>query len=149
MNFADAFYFVPFLVVITMGGWLSLVDFRSHRLPNRLVLITALLLIPNLVFANDLLIIMTFASGYLLIYIALYFASRQQLGMGDVKYAGVLGLAVGFYTDELVDLAMNTFILAGIVAAALLVSQRANLKTSIAFGPIMTVGAIYTIAVAI
>ena len=142
-------YFVPLIVVIVMGTWLSIIDLRTHRLPNKLLALTMLLLMPSFVFCVAPLTTLKFAIIYVLLYFALYFASHQQLGMGDVKYAGVLGIAVGMYTNDLTTLVMNTFLGAGIVVGILLALNRVHLKSHIAFGPIMTVGAIYTIALAL
>lgn len=81
-----------------------------------------------------------------LLYAVQWFFWPAQIGLGDVKLAGVLGLYLGW----LGRIAWVAGICAGFVLAAafslfLLVSRRATLKSSIPFGPFMLAGALVAV----
>ena len=61
----------------------------------------------------------------------------QGMGAGDVKLAGLAGLIAGF--PGALAAVFGSFILGGVVGAALLVSGRAGRKTAIPFAPFMIV----------
>jgi leader peptidase (prepilin peptidase)/N-methyltransferase len=76
------------------------------------------------------------------LYRLIYALSRGRIGYGDVRLAGLLGgylawvswgaLVLGAYLGTLVG---------GVAFVALLVARRAGLKTELAYGPPMIVGA--------
>ena len=65
--------------------------------------------------------------------------SKGGLGLGDVKFAGVLGIWTGI-SGILVTLYLSFFI-GGIVALLLCVTHRTTLKSRIPFGPCLSAGA--------
>jgi len=69
--------------------------------------------------------------------------SRGGMGWGDVKLAGLIGLATGFPL-VFVALIMGA-ILGGLIAAALLAMKRRGRKEAIPFGPFLSVAAIITL----
>jgi len=69
--------------------------------------------------------------------------SRGGMGWGDVKLAGLIGLATGF---PLVFVALVIgAILGGVVAAVLLALKKRGRKEAIPFGPFLSVAAIITL----
>ena len=77
------------------------------------------------------------------IFLLIAFLSRGGMGWGDVKLAGLIGLATGF---PLVFLAIIMgAILGGIVAVALLIAKRRNFKGTIPFGPFLALAAMVTL----
>ncbi len=68
------------------------------------------------------------------------FISRQGMGMGDVKMAGLMGLATGFPV-VLVALFLG-IVSGGLVAAGLILSGQKGRKDRIPFGPFLAVGAL-------
>jgi len=64
----------------------------------------------------------------------------EVLGMGDVKLAGFIGLALG--VQGTVAALVVGVILAGLVAAVLVVARRRSLRDTIAYGPFLAVGAL-------
>lgn len=130
------------------GARLSIVDFKSHRLPNQLVgwFTATQILIMGITgwIASDfarLLTALGVAAATMISYVLLYLLSRGSLGMGDVKFAFPLGLCVGWYSADywLVAIFVSFFI-AGLVAVIGLVTKRMTRKSRLAFGPYMFFG---------
>jgi leader peptidase (prepilin peptidase) / N-methyltransferase len=69
-----------------------------------------------------------------------------QIGLGDVKLSGVLGLYLGWLGLRawLVGLCAG-FILGALYSVALLVTRRASLKSEIPFGPFMLAGTLVAV----
>ncbi len=70
----------------------------------------------------------------------LYLMSRGGMGLGDVKFAGVLGIWIGF-PGIVVNLYL-AFFLGGTVALLLCALHKANRKTRLPFGPCLCAGAV-------
>jgi leader peptidase (prepilin peptidase)/N-methyltransferase len=83
------------------------------------------------------------AGGILLVvYFGLAWLRPDGLGLGDVKLAGLLGAFLGWLGwSSLVVGSAAAFLLAGLVAAALLITGRGNRRTTFPFGPWMVLGA--------
>lgn len=76
-----------------------------------------------------------------LLYAVQWLVVPSQIGLGDVKLAGVLGLYLGWL--GLPAWLFGTcagFVLAALYAAGLLAARRATLKSQIPFGPFMLAG---------
>jgi leader peptidase (prepilin peptidase)/N-methyltransferase len=139
-------------------AWLTVclvwTDLDVHRLPDGLVLpaypaLLALLAAAS-VGARDwrplvgALVSMAVVYG---LYLVMALVSPGSLGYGDVKLAGLIGLALGWLGPGRVLLGVLVgFVLGGLAALVLLVAQRAGLKSHIAFGPAMLVGALAALA---
>ena len=69
------------------------------------------------------------------------------MGLGDVRLAGVLGLATGFASVWHTVLAlMVMFVLAGAVCLVLVAARRITMGTRVAFGPFMLLASLGVIA---
>ena len=130
------------------GARLSIVDFKSHRLPNQLVgWFTATQILIMVVIswiASDFARVLTalgVAAATMISYVLLYLVSSGSLGMGDVKFAFPLGLCVGWYSADYWLVAIFvSFLIAGLVAVIGLVTKRMTRKSRLAFGPYMFLG---------
>ena len=130
------------------GIRLSLVDFKTHRLPNRMVgwfTLTEIAAIGALSLGrselDQLANVFAIAVATTTTYLLLYFLSRGSLGMGDVKFAFPLGLCVGWYSpDYWLVVIFASFLIAGIVAVIGLASHQMTRKSHLAFGPYMFLG---------
>ncbi len=70
------------------------------------------------------------------------------MGMGDVKLAGVLGMALGWLGwGVLIVGGFLGFVYGAIIGLALMVGRRAGRRTAIPFGPFMVAGALTAILV--
>lgn len=136
----------PALVLFAVATlWLSVVDIREHRLPNKLVLaLTVSLLlalgVQSLVTQelNNFYRALLAALVMFAIYLALALIGPRSLGFGDVKLSFSLGLLLGYKSWDAVWVGLESaFILAGIWALALLVLRKTTVKSHIAFGPFM------------
>jgi len=141
--------FLPLLIVIALGGKLAVVDYQTHRLPNRLVswlTVTQLVALTFLWQPEKLQAALLTALATTVTYILLYLISRGSLGMGDVKFSFPLGLTVGWYAPSnwLLTILL-TFVLAGLVSITEVILKRKTLKSRFAFGPYMYLTSILVI----
>ncbi len=139
-----------FAYLAIVGVALSQVDSAVQRLPDRLTLPAYPALIVLLAaaaaitgdwggFARALLGGLATATGYL----ALALVSRGQVGGGDVKLAGLIGLVLGWLSwHALLAGAFAGFFLAALVSAGLLVTRRITRHSRISFGPYLLGGAL-------
>ncbi len=138
------------LFLAGVGVPLAVIDLREHRLPNWLTL-------PAYPVAGALLGLAAIADeeserawralAGMVILIALYDLLNRinpaGLGYGDVKFSGVLGLYLGWAGwDALIVGTLAAFTAGGVVGLGLLITRRAQLSSSIAFGPFMLAGAV-------
>lgn len=135
--------------LIGIGGWLVVIDARTHRLPNRIVLPTlasliALAAVDALATGEGgalvrALLGMVILGGF---YAVLRGISRAGMGGGDVKLAAVIGLVLGWHGwQALLIGAVMAFVLGALYALSLILLRRADRSTRIAFGPWMIAGA--------
>ncbi|MEJ1091551.1 A24 family peptidase [Microbacterium istanbulense] len=143
------------LVLAIIGIRLIVIDARTHRLPNRIVLPTlgvlVLLVVLEGVLTGDGERMLRALLGGLALggfYAIMRLASRQGIGGGDVKLAAVIGVVLAWHgwTTLLVG-ALAAFFLGAVYALVLMGMKRANRSTRIAFGPWMIIGAVLAIAV--
>jgi len=140
--------FLPMIPLAYFGAQLSIIDFKSHRLPNKLVgwFTATEILIMGITgwMASDfarLLTALGIAATTMISYVLLYLVSRGSLGMGDVKFAFPLGLCVGWYSaNQWLVAIFVSFLIAGLVAVIGLVTKRMTRKSRLAFGPYMFLG---------
>jgi leader peptidase (prepilin peptidase)/N-methyltransferase len=147
---------LAFAFIGAVGVALAAIDIAVQRLPDRLTLV----LYPGLVVLFGLAAVVDGHPSYLLRallgglvlgggYLVLALVSRGQLGGGDVKLAGGLGIALGWqgWPTLLVGAALG-FVLMGVVSLGLLIARRITLQHSISFGPFMLGGALLAVLVA-
>jgi leader peptidase (prepilin peptidase)/N-methyltransferase len=132
-----------------VGVALSAIDLRMHRLPNRLiypaypvVLISFLL---GILAGTDPARLVRSLLGALVLggcYLVLALIAPGQLGLGDVKLAGLLGLALAWVSwSTLLFGGCLAFLLSAGTSLLLLATRRITLKSAIPFGPFMLAGA--------
>ena len=142
---------LPALLFFTAAGIaLTLIDLDVHRLPNAIVLpsypVVALLLTLAAVVADDPAALVRAAIGGLALfggYFALAFAYPEGMGFGDVKFAGLIGIVLGFLSYQaLLVGAFAAFVLGGVVGVVVLLLRHGSRKTALPFGPFMFTGAL-------
>jgi len=156
-----------YLYLTDVGVVLAFVDARVHRLPDAIVLpsypVLAALLALGAVLdrlawgywgngdwttGGQLVGAAVGAAVSLLCFGPLYLLPRSGLGLGDVKLAGLLGLALG-WTGEIYRVLLAVILgifSAGLWALFLLATRRARRTDAIAYGPHLLLGALLAVA---
>jgi len=117
---------------------ISHTDVKSHRIKKTHVYLAIL---SSIVFISWNAVI--FALGNFLIYLAIYFCSRRQLGIGDLRLSPLMGIYLSVSHEEFsAVIRMNLFVwmTAGVVILLLLLFKRITVKSRIAFAPFMFLG---------
>ncbi|MHB1583066.1 MAG: prepilin peptidase [Acidimicrobiales bacterium] len=144
-----------FVYLGALGVVVSVIDLRTHRLPNRLVLPSYPVVVALLALAAGVegrwwplgraAIAMVLVAGF---YLVLGLAFPHGLGLGDLKLAGLVALGLGWLGWPV----LTTGVLAGWALAALaLLARHATRPTRrgrpIALGPWLCLGALLAIGV--
>ncbi|MHC9042990.1 prepilin peptidase [Microbacterium saperdae] len=137
------------LALAGIGGWLVVIDARTHRLPNRIVLPTLagllVLVLLDAAGTGETHGLIRALLGALILggfYAVLRLLSPAGMGGGDVKLALVIGLVLGWHGWQALAVgAASAFVLGALYALALIALRRADGATRIAFGPWMIAGA--------
>ncbi|WP_026551476.1 A24 family peptidase [Arthrobacter sp. H20] len=141
-------------VFVVVGAWLSVIDLRSHLLPNRIIFpaypVAAVLLGLGALLAGEGERILSMGGGAAVLWLA-YFVLRviypAGMGFGDVKLAALLGLYLGFAGwSHLLWGTFAAFALGSCWGLVLIVGRRGTLKSAIPFGPFMVAGAALVLA---
>ena len=131
------------------------IDADVHRLPDGLVLPAYPALLVMLVVGTAglgewaaLVRALACMAALYAVYFLMALISPSSLGFGDVKLAGVIGLVLGWVGVGTAVLGILAgFLVGGLVAVVFLVGRRAGLRSHIAYGPSMLVGAFVALAV--
>ncbi|MEH3090414.1 MAG: A24 family peptidase [Microbacterium arborescens] len=126
---------------------LAVVDARTRRLPNRLVLPLypvglGLAVVVALDRGSVLPLVQAVLSSVVLFAVFALLHRGGGMGGGDVKLAGALGLMAGGFGWEVAAVGVAlAFVAGGVVAVLLLAGRRRNASRRIAFGPFLVAGA--------
>ena len=141
-------YLVPFLTSLVC---LSIIDLRTHRLPNKWTGVSVLGSVAAVLFVGT--VSGTAASMlvcgvvFFAILAAMHLVYPPGMGLGDVKWAPTLGVAVGFVHDSVLDgiwavgiVVWSSLVVGGLAGLAhRLVTGR---RDEIPFGPALAVAVI-------
>ena len=141
------------LALALIGAVLAFVDLAHHRLPDRLVgplylAVLLLLLIPAATSGDwaAYLRALLGAVAMFLAYFLLALIYPAGMGMGDVKLAGALGLALGYLGWPYVLVGfLAAFFLGSFIGLILMALRKVDRKTPIPFGPFMILGAVLAV----
>ncbi len=135
------FHLVSLLIFLTFSIPAALIDIRTFRIPDALTLPGILALSAWIGIADPGALQTALASAALCV-VFFYLVRRVTggLGLGDVKFAGFVGLFCGL---PLVFPAFIIASLSGIIAALVLIkARRLAKKAPIPFGPFLVLGAV-------
>jgi leader peptidase (prepilin peptidase)/N-methyltransferase len=141
---------VAFGFVGALGVALAAIDMAVNRLPDRLTLAAGPILLALLgmsaIAGHDAAALVRAVLGGLALaggYLLLALLRPGQLGGGDIKLAGVVGLALGWLGwATLIRGAFLGFVLSAMVSLVLLGLRRITLRSAICFGPFLLAGAL-------
>ena len=146
---------VAYLYLAAISIALSLIDLDVHKLHNSIIFpsyaVGIVLFVAASILTSDfshlvraLIAMAAMGLGYLL----LALAYPKGMGLGDVKFAGLLGLFLGWVGwGAVVVGALAAFLLGGVFGVILILARKANRKSGIPFGPWMAAGAWLGIAI--
>ena len=129
---------------------LFVVDMAAMRLPNVIIgpmylLVLTALGVATLLTGDPIRLLKALGCGAAMmgIYLVMALIRRGQLGMGDVKFGGVLGLFLGWlgWGEALLGM-LAAFILSGLVGLVMMWYWKLTPKHMFPFGPYMVAGAI-------
>ena len=140
----NTIYMLPILLFTYS---IILIDWLEKRIPNRITLILAVLQSLSILiraFSEKSLAPLSaiyLGLGAFAIFLILNLVSRSQIGMGDVKLSYSLAVGIGSNSPySMYWASLLAFSMAGIFALGLLLSRKASLHSSFAFGPFMILG---------
>ena len=131
----------------------SIIDIDTRKIPNRLMypLTPALLvlMVAAAVLAGSprrALDVVIGGIGAFVVLLVIALIQPRGMGMGDVKLAGFIGIALGYLSIGLVVLGIfGGFLLGGVVSIVLLVTRARGRRDMIPFGPYLAGGALLTL----
>jgi leader peptidase (prepilin peptidase)/N-methyltransferase len=142
------------LPAFLLFGWLlvvvTVIDLRTHRIPNRLTYpltpaLLALLVVAALLDGVPGAAMRAVLGGLVAFGVLLLLAliNPRGMGMGDVKLAGFIGIGLGYLGWGHVALGLfAAFLGGGVIATLLLVLRLRSRKDHIPFGPWLALGAL-------
>lgn len=127
-------------VVLWASVLAAVADWAERVIPNRWVLVVTLAALARMALGIlpvwPTLLLAGAVGGFFLV---MHLLMRGGLGLGDVKLAGALALALGWPRG--LDAFVWGLMAAGVYALGLVVAKRARLEDSMAFGPFLALGA--------
>jgi leader peptidase (prepilin peptidase)/N-methyltransferase len=141
---------LAFGLLALLGVALAAIDLAVHRLPDRLTLrayppLIALLAVAAVAEGTPARLGTALAAGAVtaLAYLVLVLIRPDQLGLGDVKLAGLLGIALGWFgwRAALVGSTL-AFVGCALAGICLLVTKRGRLTSAVPLGPFMVTGTV-------
>ncbi len=137
--------YLPLLYFGILSIWLSKIDVKSHRLPNKLNVVTLIGSLFFIMFFNSDRIIdsVKFGAIYFIIFWLFNFVSKNSIGFGDVKYSTSCGLIIGCYLPSQWILTIwLMFALSAVTSLLRIALGRLKITERIAFGPYMAIATI-------
>lgn len=135
---------VAFAAAGTVTALLMVVDLLEHRLPDRLVALAWLALVLPLTITGDWASLgraLLASVTCLVVYFALAWIAPAGMGLGDVKFAAVVGAFLGWFGwphvlwGTLLAFALNAVV-------SLVALLRGKRGSEVPFGPLMVTGAV-------
>jgi Flp pilus assembly protein protease CpaA len=144
---ADVFVLLGYGLVVIFGYIAAVIDLKSRRIPNRLVvamvaawvLLMAPIVLLDTIGAVALLrdSVLGFAIGGGL-FLLMYFVSSRGLGGGDVKLAAAAGLYLGLY--GILPAILYGTVLASLFGITLILLRKIGRKDKIPLAPFLYIG---------
>ncbi len=139
-SFGVLFYWI---FIFSLSVTLAVIDIKKQILPDSLILAGIMVSILRLFVTGR----WEFILGgiglgvfYLLIYgLAILTFKKEGIGLGDVKLAVLIGLALGWW-QWIIVATLVSFLTGSLVGIILIILGKKNMQSAIAFGPFMLLG---------
>ncbi len=132
----------PYLYAALAGTALAAIDWRTFRLPDVITLPSYPMLALTLAPTGELPRALLGGLALAALYGVLWLVRPAGLGLGDVKLAGLIGMACAALSWQAWTVAaLGGQFLGALYAVALLVTGRGTRETQFPFGPFMLLGA--------
>jgi len=146
---------LPWLVLLVpVGCALTVVDYVTWYLPSRIVLpaylLVAVLVAVAAVATSDWGVLLAAGLGWLGLgayYLLLWLLSPRIMAYGDVRFGGLLGLALGPFGVAVCLLSVLAAGLLGALALPLLRLRGNSIQRHVPFGPFLALGALVAVLV--
>jgi leader peptidase (prepilin peptidase)/N-methyltransferase len=133
-----------FLALAFVALILTVIDIEHRRIPNAIVLPAIPVFVALLTLAGEwgsLSRAVVAGAALFAFYLAIALVTPRGMGMGDVKLAALVGVALGWIGwDALVVGAFAAFVLGAFGGLIMIASRGGSRKTAIPFGPWMLLG---------
>jgi len=148
----SAYMSLLYVLMIGFGYVIAVVDFKSKKIPNKLLLLMLsawiIVIFSMLIFNTDsaIALIVDSALGLLIgggVFMLVYVASKKSLGGGDVKFMALSGLFIGF--SEIIPAMLYGTILAALTGITLMLFKKLGRKDTIPLAPFLYIGILLTI----
>ncbi|WP_101784446.1 prepilin peptidase [Nonomuraea indica] len=134
---------LPYVLFAVAGTALAIIDWRTSRLPDAITLPAYPLLALSLLPGGELPRALLGAAALAAVYGVLWFVRPAAMGLGDVKLAGLIGMAAASLGwPAWVVAAVAGQLCGALYALALLATGRASRDTEFPLGPFMLLGAL-------
>ncbi len=148
-HFTDPILVVSYSVFAAWLVVLAFIDIDTRKLPRQLIYIAAMpsliLLGLSVVVRGDWGALSDMAIGAAIgvaILGAIHFVAPNSMGMGDVRFAGYVGLNLGYLTlYAVVDFLYGSFLLGAVFGVFYALLKHKSLKVAIPFGPFLSISA--------
>ena len=139
---------LPVIVALAFSLYLSLIDLREMRIPNRILLVAMFATFSSMVAVTlherDVTRLLQALMGGLvsvLIFFLIHLAKPSGLGMGDVKFAGLIGASLAWisFPAGLFGLVI-AFMSSALYSITVLVFRPKSHQRVIPFAPFMSLG---------
>ena len=149
-RFGLGFEFLAFAYLAALALALTCIDLDVRRLPNVLVLpayvVLAVLFVAQSVVSGDwwpLARALIGGAAMFAFYLIAAIVYPGGMGFGDVKLAGVIGMALGWLGwGALIVGSFAAFLVGGVVGGLLMLARKADRRSAIPFGPWMVAGGV-------
>lgn len=141
------------LAWVGVAAWLSAIDLRERRLPNRIVAPLTGAVVVAIIGAGAVTDDLgrggrALAVGAVAFLVGLLANLAGGMGMGDVKYAFPLFATVGFFGREAVAATVLVTTVAGAAAGAVVLAMGLGRRFRLPYGPFMSLGLVAGLVVA-
>lgn len=156
LRFGLSLQLPAYLYLAALGLTLAMIDFDVRRLPDTIILpsyiVSVLLLLPaGAAGASDTVAVRALAGmvSLLVLFFALCLAYPNGLGFGDVKFAGLIGLYLGWLSwNALFLAAIGSFLIAAVGGLTAVATKHYTRNLAVPIGPCLTGSAVLALFVA-